>query len=89
MVSLEVGDGVGLTGDRVETLQGLVGKIPANPLWAEVLARKQREKVAKRSASRESLRAKRSASGIGAEPERSRSAATERSDRRSVATAEA
>ena len=28
---------------RLNTLRGLVGKIPSNPLWAEMLARKQQE----------------------------------------------
>ena len=28
---------------RLNTLRGLIGKIPSNPLWAEMLARKQQE----------------------------------------------
>ncbi|WVQ76151.1 hypothetical protein IAR50_005803 [Cryptococcus sp. DSM 104548] len=39
----------------METLQGLIGKIPANPLWAELLTLRMREKAAKRSASSGSL----------------------------------
>ena len=35
----------------MRTLDGLVGKIPSNPLWAELLAAKQREKEARRTAS--------------------------------------
>ncbi|TYJ51830.1 hypothetical protein B9479_007589 [Cryptococcus floricola] len=42
----------------METLQGLIGKIPANPLWAELLTLRMREKAAKRSASSGSLAAK-------------------------------
>lgn len=40
---------------RMEVLQGLVGKIPSNPLWAELLTLRIREKAAKRSASSGSL----------------------------------
>lgn len=29
----------------METLQGLIGKIPSNPLWAELLSTKMREKA--------------------------------------------
>ncbi|WVQ80948.1 hypothetical protein IAT38_003055 [Cryptococcus sp. DSM 104549] len=39
----------------MSTLEGLIGKIPSNPLWAELLTMRQREKAAKRSASSGSL----------------------------------
>ena len=31
---------------RLETLNGLIGKIPSNPLWAELLAAQKREEEA-------------------------------------------
>ena len=34
--------------DRLATLQGLIGRIPTNPLWAELLARRQREEEERR-----------------------------------------
>ena len=34
--------------DRLATLRGLIGRIPSNPLWAEVLSRQQREEDEKR-----------------------------------------
>jgi serine/arginine repetitive matrix protein 2 len=37
------------------TLEGLIGKIPSNPLWAELLALKMRERHAKRVVSSQSL----------------------------------
>jgi serine/arginine repetitive matrix protein 2 len=49
------------------TLEGLIGKIPSNPLWAEVLALKTREKQARRVPSSQSLKKdkeRRSASGM-------------------------
>jgi hypothetical protein len=46
----------------MQTLDGLIGKIPSNPLWAELLSEKMKERDArekeregKRSASRSSL----------------------------------
>jgi hypothetical protein len=42
----------------METLNGLIGKIPSNPLWAELLAEKMKEKEVRernRSTSRASL----------------------------------
>lgn len=33
--------------NRLETLNGLVGKIPSNPLWAELLAAQKREEESK------------------------------------------
>ncbi|KAK8845595.1 hypothetical protein IAR55_006311 [Kwoniella newhampshirensis] len=49
------------------TLEGLIGKIPSNPLWAELLATRQRERSARRTASSSSLakEARRQASGSG------------------------
>ncbi|WVO16780.1 hypothetical protein L204_104464 [Cryptococcus depauperatus] len=35
----------------METLQGLIGKIPSNPLWAELLTLRMREKATKRTVS--------------------------------------
>jgi hypothetical protein len=65
---------------RLETLNGLIGKIPSNPLWAELLAAQKREedaasasatllpngtkKVVRKVGSTTSLKSKRSASGI-------------------------
>lgn len=65
---------------RLETLNGLIGKIPSNPLWAELLAAQKREedsasgsstllpngtkKVIRKVGSSTSLKSKRSASGI-------------------------
>ena len=46
--------GIGLI-DRMETLNGLIGKIPSNPLWAELLSsqmKETREKHTARSVSR-------------------------------------
>lgn len=47
--------------ERMDTLRGLVGRIPSNPLWAEVLSQKQREArekaVMKKMGSSSSLRA--------------------------------
>ncbi len=61
--------------DRVNTLSGLIGKIPSNPLWAELLAAKMRERESKRSASSTSLgKDRRSASTVGdSEREKARS----------------
>jgi len=66
--------------NRLETLNGLIGKIPSNPLWAELLAAQKREedsasgsatllpggtkKVVRKVGSSTSLKSKRSASGI-------------------------
>ena len=41
---------------RLQTLRGLVGKIPSNPLWAEMLAARQRERALKKTSSSSSLR---------------------------------
>ncbi|OCF40741.1 hypothetical protein I317_05436 [Kwoniella heveanensis CBS 569] len=51
----------------METLEGLIGKIPSNPLWAELLATRQRERAARRTASSSSLakEARRQASASG------------------------
>lgn len=65
---------------RLETLNGLIGKIPSNPLWAELLAAQKREEdaasasatllpngtrtVVRKVGSSSSLKSKRSASGI-------------------------
>lgn len=56
---------------RLETLNGLIGKIPSNPLWAELLAAQKREeeeaasaKKVRKVGSSTSLKSKRSASGI-------------------------
>jgi hypothetical protein len=56
---------------RLETLNGLVGKIPSNPLWAELLAAQKREeetaatvKKVRKVGSSTSLKSKRSASGL-------------------------
>ncbi|WRT63799.1 uncharacterized protein IL334_000724 [Kwoniella shivajii] len=51
----------------MQTLEGLIGKIPTNPLWADLLATKQRERAARRTASSSSLakEAKRQASSSG------------------------
>jgi hypothetical protein len=52
--------------DRMTTLEGLIGKIPSNPLWAELLALKMKERQARRTPSSQSLGkdARRSASGM-------------------------
>jgi hypothetical protein len=60
---------------RLETLNGLIGKIPSNPLWAELLAAQKREeetlangeattKKVRKIGSTTSLKSKRSASGL-------------------------
>ncbi|WWD22543.1 hypothetical protein CI109_107036 [Kwoniella shandongensis] len=70
----ESGEGIRFMADSdaakeswMTTLEGLIGKIPSNPLWAELLATRQRERAARRSASSSSLakEAKRQASGSG------------------------
>lgn len=57
---------------RLETLNGLIGKIPSNPLWAELLAAQKRDeesgggttKKVRKIGSSTSLKSKRSASGL-------------------------
>ena len=62
---------VGLDGswvDRMKTLEGLIGKIPSNPLWSELLATRQREREERRIASSTSMgKERRSASGVRGE----------------------
>ncbi|WVF65953.1 hypothetical protein IAT40_000691 [Kwoniella sp. CBS 6097] len=74
MVEFKDGDGIIFAADTdkakeiwMETLEGLIGKIPSNPLWAELLATRQRERAARRTASSSSLAkdARRQASGSG------------------------
>ncbi|WVQ93585.1 hypothetical protein IAU59_000660 [Kwoniella sp. CBS 9459] len=74
MVEFKDGDGITFAADNdkaketwMETLEGLIGKIPSNPLWAELLATRQKERAARRTASSSSLakEAKRQASGSG------------------------
>ncbi|OXG24431.1 hypothetical protein C361_02285 [Cryptococcus neoformans Tu259-1] len=62
MIEFKDGEGIMFMADTdmakagwMEVLQGLVGKIPSNPLWAELLTLRIREKAAKRSASSGSL----------------------------------
>ncbi|KAL7418687.1 Bud site selection protein bud4 [Cryptotrichosporon argae] len=74
---LEFGDGddaITFSADRdedkdgwMDTLSGLIGRIPSNPLWAELLAERQRDRAARRSASGSSLDAP--SAGAGAAPD--------------------
>ncbi|WWC99204.1 hypothetical protein V866_006099 [Kwoniella sp. B9012] len=74
MVEFTDGEGITFAADNdkskevwMQTLEGLIGKIPSNPLWAELLATRQRERAARRTASSTSLArdAKRQASSSG------------------------
>ncbi|WWC58165.1 uncharacterized protein I303_100701 [Kwoniella dejecticola CBS 10117] len=74
MVEFKDGDGISFAADTdkskevwMDTLNGLIGKIPTNPLWAELLATRQRERMNKRTASSSSLAkdARRQASSSG------------------------
>nr|XP_019048757.1 hypothetical protein I302_02531 [Kwoniella bestiolae CBS 10118]OCF27687.1 hypothetical protein I302_02531 [Kwoniella bestiolae CBS 10118] len=74
MLEFKDGEGISFAADNdnskevwMQTLEGLIGKIPSNPLWAELLATRQRERAAKRTASSSSLAkdARRQASGTG------------------------
>nr|XP_019014530.1 uncharacterized protein I206_00612 [Kwoniella pini CBS 10737]OCF53311.1 hypothetical protein I206_00612 [Kwoniella pini CBS 10737] len=74
MVEFKDGEGISFAADNdkskevwMDTLNGLIGKIPTNPLWAELLSTRQKEKIAKRTPSSSSLakEAKRQASSSG------------------------
>ncbi|WVR03570.1 hypothetical protein IAU60_000562 [Kwoniella sp. DSM 27419] len=74
MVEFKDGEGITFAADTdeakitwMETLEGLIGKIPSNPLWAELLAARTKERAARRTASSSSLAkdAKRQASSAG------------------------